>query len=57
MAMLVVFLPFRYRPIFISPDRRFPVVARPRRFSDLFLIHFNSQAGAGGKINEALDGI
>ena len=54
MAMLVAFLPFGYRPIFISPDRWFPVVARPRYFSDLFLVHFDPQARADGKINEAL---
>ena len=27
-------------------------MARSRRFSDLFLVHFDSQAGAVGKINE-----
>ena len=46
-------LPFRHGPIFISPDRVFPVVPPPRRFFDALLIDLDAEARSPGNLHKA----
>lgn len=46
-------LPFRHSPVFISPDRVFPVMPPPLRLFDALFIDLDAEARSPGNLHKA----
>lgn len=46
-------LPFRHGPVFISPDRVFPVMPPPLRLFDALFIDLDAEARSPGNLHKA----